>query len=387
MQGPERNRSYTNASSTPLPATRTGALEGRQIVRYDSRIADPLGFKRMSQLFLERSALFFGRSLEIDKYGRQHLKSYGDRGAICILMGTSSSGKTSIIRALKKEVSGLVETGIDDSADSLRAHSIRKYAPALYERMASAFTHTDISCAVFDETIRWKAGISEEVRATALRAVEEARAIKDSLPKITDEKVHTELYDHVIHESSRGSPVIFDLVNPQDVPSFLEHMLRKHYLAPLKRGLLYCPFPILAEQVRRRNEKALASGNLDDFRVPLMPLEQFCDFFRPAERGETIIDTVRRDQVEAAYASAFNQSVDFFKRQASTNPRDAENLAELTEAGAFDRKKQEILEKLGFTDPSVVEVPLTAKYKSYNYLFRTNVMLPPESSAINRAWK
>jgi hypothetical protein len=57
-----------------------------------------------------------------------------------------------------------------------------------------------------------------------------------------------------------------------------------------------------------------------------------------------------------------------------------------------------MLEKLGFVDPSIMEVKITPgrkgafgekkdQFRQIDYVFNTHVMKPPESSATIREWK
>lgn len=395
LEGPSRQEQSTQGTSS-LPATRTGAMGDHQIVRYDPKIADPFGLQRLSQVFQERTSQLLRRLLETDRYAIQHLR---DRGTIFVLIGTSTAGKTSVTRQLAKEAPGLVELGLDDYADlhvaEMDADLLRTHTPELYEAMAPAFAHAeDIAYAIFgDKEPKWKPGISKETLEKAQKALTAAKAIKESFPHVEMENVKARMMEEGMRLSSRGRPVIFDLWQPNDADKFVQHMIDKQYYAPLKRGLAYCPFHVLAERVRKRNIDAMASGHPEDRRDPLIPLDQFPGFYRPAEEGDAIIDTLHRngaDGVEEAFESAFQQRIamlqpDLAKDTPEEIGRKEKEIATLV--SDHDDWKAHILNSLGFSE-GVTEVPITLKNKRIDRIFNTHVHKDPrEITAIIRAWK
>jgi len=442
------NQDIPKSGATPLPPTTTGTMGDHQIVLYDPKVASQSPLKRIAQTFQERVSQLLRRSLEKERYAAQHLKQYGE-GKIFVLLGHSTAGKTSIIKQLRREQPEWIESGQDIHFPSQDADLVRSRAPELYERMAPAMEHVDIGHAVMGDVVLWKPGISKAVQADAQAALEEARKMgldtpsrdadivkdmepelykrmaqavehgdiarvlfgdrpprwkadipphvkedaqkafeeakrkKDTFPLVDYTQEHErKMEEEVIEHAMRGESVIFD---PYDEKAFLARMIEKNNFAPLKLGLAYCPFPDLAERVAKRNINALASGRLDDYRDPLAPLEQFCDFYRPAERGETVLDTLHRSEVEQAFEHAFKQQADFLLKQVQ-EPTTADN--EHTDlVKKHDDMKAEIMKKLGFSDPSVMDVDITTSRQGIDYLFRTNVMTPSESSAIIQEWK
>ena len=399
----------TGQGATVLPETKTGSMGDRQIVLYDPKVAHPFSVENMSQIFLDRTSQLFRRSLEADKYAAQHLRQYGE-GKIFVLLGHSTAGKTSIIKQLRSESPEWGESGEDMDFPSQDADEVRTRAPALYERMARAMEHADIGRAVLTNTRLWKPGISKEIRDDAEAALDEARKMgfdppsrdadtvrsmepvlyekmaqalehrdvaialfgheaphwkpdipeavlkdaqvaleeaknkRDEFPLVHYEEEHErKMEETVIERAMHGESVIFD---PYDEKAFLARMIEKNNFAPLKMGLAYCPFPVLAERVRQRNINAMESGRLDDYRSPLQPLQQFCDFFKPAEPGDTVIGTLHRnrvgseDGVEESFEAAFHQQIDFLqKRIVEGDPGAVEDKAQLEQDHDAMKKK------------------------------------------------
>src|SRR5262249_12522808 len=150
-----------------------------------------------------------------------------------------------------------IGTSMDEYGPAHDAALIREQAPELYAKMALAMEHSDIAYAVFageGDAVCWKEDLSADVLQDAKEALEQARELVDSFPRVPFPIVESRMMDHIISESTRGKNVVFDIF---DSNLFLERMVQKNFYAPLKRGLVYCPFHILAERVLQRNAKAL----------------------------------------------------------------------------------------------------------------------------------
>ena len=441
----------TRPGSTPSRQSKTGKMGDQQIVRYNPRIIQQAPVKKIATIFQAIISHQLRRSLEAEKYALQHLRQYSE-GKIFVLLGNSTAGKSPIIRQLRKEAPEWEESGMDIdfplqdaetaraefpelyakiilatepvdigrairiglephwkpdiSEETLRdakealgelktmmdpasrdANLVRNQTPELYSRMAQAMEHQDIACALFANRVRWKPDITKEVLKDAQEALKAAKKEKYDIKR--EEEYTRKMDEAVIEQSREGTSVIFD---PYDEEAFLARMVEKNNYAPLKIGLAYCPFHILGERVRQRNIKALASGHKEEYRMALDPLEGFCDFYKPAEPGDTVIDTLHREEIESAFEDAFKQQAEFLLEKASEHPPHPPLLPSGDERYSsfmqdHDKTKKEIMTKLGFSEASVTEVNITTSRKTIDYLFNTHVMKPHESSAIIRAWK
>lgn len=438
--------------ATSVPETEPRDRVELQVVCYDPHVADPWGLKRVEHFVEDRTSLFLKRSLEADRQAVQHWRQRGE-GRIFVLLGHSTAGKTSIIKELRKEHPEWIESGMDMYFPMMEVAYLREQAPELYQRIALAIEpadigralgdvvswksavpkavqedalaaleeakkivfdhpsrdanmvnqrepelyakmalgleHRDIAYALFgNEPPRWKPGITAEVQKEAQAALEEAKSKGRAIPMV-EEEYERIMEEEVIEQAMGGGSVIFD---PYDEEAFLARMIEKNNYVPLKMGLAYCPFPDLADRVAQRNRKALATGNLDDYRNPLAPLQQFCDFYRPAKDGETVLDTLHRAEVERIFEEAFQQQTDYFLSEARKQPPHPPLLPTADERYSrlmqeHDSLKMDMLTKLGFTDPGVTEVKITPSRKSIDYLFRTNVMQPADSARVIVEWK
>ncbi len=339
--------------------------------------------KRVEASHVDRVTILFQSTcksaLESEKYAARHLKQYGE-GQIFILLGTSTAGKTSIMHQLMKEIPDSIGTSMDKYGPAHDADLIRKHVPQLYAKMLLAMEHSDIAYAVFagqGDAVRWKENVSEETLRDAKEALKQARQMIDSFPRVPFPVVESRMMDHIIGESTNGKTVIFDIF---DSNLFLERMIQRNFYAPLKRGLVYCPFHVLAERVTLRNAKALGEGgNPEDWRPPIQPLMEFIQFYKPAEDGDTAIDTLHRELIDSAFESAFKQEIGYWFERASIDPLAAKRYDMLT--ADHDKMKREVMTSLGFSHSDIVKVKITPKFKGFDYLFNTHVMKPQETTA------
>jgi chloramphenicol 3-O-phosphotransferase len=440
LQGP--NTPSTMSQSTPS-APKTGSMGDRQIVRYDPKIIDSFSVKRWSLIFSEIMFQFLRRSLEADRMAVQHFRQYGEGKIFVLLghstAGKTSiiqelkkahpewieSGgdlyfptqtaldlkkrapslyetlskaledryiglalfsdkepewKSGISKVVQQEARKALEEGrkIRSSSESIDADTVKRLEPKLYERMAKALEHPEIAIAIFGNSRpRWKQNISDSVKQDAQKALEEAKnKAREGYFPLYDEELEKKMEEEVIALAMQGKSVIFD---PYNEKTFLARMVEKNNFVALKMGLTYCPFRELAKRVMQRNINALQAGKFSDFRPPLAPLQQFCDFYKKAEPGDTILDTLYREEVEKVFEDAFTQQAKHLETE------DTKAFADFLHQ--HDALKKSLLEKLWFSDTNTTKVDIAHCRKGISYLFNTVVMKPAESAQIIHEWR
>jgi len=328
----------------------------------------------------------YRKLFEKAKYESEHLQQIG-QGKILVLTGTSKAGKTSIIEYLKETVPGSMATGMDEYWPAHDAALLQNHKPELYAKMAKALTPAFIVEAVIydmaDDRLPWKKEASEEEVQDARLTIKEARKQLKDVPLSSVDAVERQMMDQVIDESKNRPLVLFDA---SDSRTFLKQCAHRNFSAPVKVGLVYCPFAELGKRVAKRNEKALATpGGWVDFREPVMPLIQFLYYYRPAKQGETVIDTLTRAEVEKTFDTAFAQNLEYFSSRADKDPQAAASAARLVER--HDQLKSDVMNGLGFSNREVEEVQITPKFTNFQYLFNTKVQKPADSAGIVRDWR
>ena len=71
------------------------------------------------------------------------MSAIGNNGQIFVFLGTSSAGKSSVIKALKEADPSWVEMGPDLAGFYHMADSIKETFPLEYEKMAQGLDHTE----------------------------------------------------------------------------------------------------------------------------------------------------------------------------------------------------------------------------------------------------
>jgi hypothetical protein len=110
----------------------------------------------------------------------------------------------------------------------------------------------------------------------------------------------------------------------------------------------------------------------------------FTNFYRPAETGEPVLETLNREEVERMFELAFQQELSFFADRASQDPNSKRESIEL--AKDHDAMKNDLMTKLGFVDASIKKVDITPRFQGYHYLFNTRDETPADCVSRVRSW-
>ncbi len=215
-------------------------------------------------------------------------------GDIVVLVGTSTAGKTSIIRALKDLESDRLEDGGDLRGDATLLKAMIKYNPNEIEILRKVMrSPSDIPRAV-DGEFHWKEGISSEEESEAKRALEQIRETGNSFSDVEKEDIRNsfrnmelEMFDDAFESSRRGKKIIFDVLN---VDALAKHVLMRNFSGPMRVVLTYCPFRELSSRMEKRNKDAIGSGELSNQRIGEFPLMQFSELYTQKKEGEVAFE-------------------------------------------------------------------------------------------------
>lgn len=302
----------------------------------------------------------------------QHFNQSG-MGNIIVLVGTSTAGKTSIIKALKKFDPARVEDGGDIRANKLELKIIKQYCPEDYAILKKALKKSlDIPNAVHSKERSWKPGVSAAEILKAEEAIERIRKNLDT-PEMQKpfENMEQEMFDHAFDYCRRGGKIVFDVLN---IDALAGHILMRNFKGPMTIVLTFCPLKELSSRMEKRNAEAEASGELGNQRVGAFPLEQFSELFTQKVQGQPVLERISKAQAIKAYDENFEKGI----KAARHNGRQLPPVEQI----AIDKKRfiKIFLEKLGFKgDADVVEVS-PRQQELYN-LFIDTSKLKPEVSA------
>lgn len=293
-------------------------------------------------------------------------------GEVVVLVGTSTAGKSTIISELLKQKPGMVEHGGDLAMVNIPLAYLKKEHPEdmAYLRRVIEPTKKDSSYS-FDYILdyvcsgrkpNFKEGIPSEEQSRYESVI---KKLQESVFKaIPPENINSLMMDEILIASKRGDPVVFDILNVNDVA---QHALGMEHPS-IKLALVYVPFQTLAERVIIRNNEAVAAHKFEDVRPGLFPLEQFTELFRPAKNpDDQVVQILTLREVDHAIDTVFESGLSFLKEH------DPELLAGRDPQQEKAASRRKILEKFGFSegdDPDKV-VALTPSYKGYHTLINT----------------
>jgi hypothetical protein len=287
--------------------------------------------------------------------------SFG-KGDIVVLVGTSTAGKSSIIRGLRKLEPDRLEDGGDIRCDHEWAKGLAKAFPREFKIAAQALNFAEIVHAVHCGSRQWKKGVpkqikeaAEEAIQTIKKALDEAQSSKEEavdLPPF-EEVIHN-MYDTAISASLQGRKIIFDLLHAEE---FAQHMLMRNFHAPMRVVLTYCPFSTLSARMEKRNRDAVESGDLENQRVGTFPLMQFGQLYTQVENGEIPLETVTRSQVIKIFDENFDLRTEQAKLKGDPLPSDEEIQEDK------EQQRQDLLKMLGFKNMSVSKVDIGPKHR------------------------
>ncbi len=312
----------------------------------------------------------FKRSLECAKSQPTDLKPVGE-GRIYALIGTSTAGKSTIIRELRQMDPKWIEREFDSVVMSYIYNRIKICAPEACELLSDSMTPDQIVDAFFAKNPPPNA--SKEI-LDAINIIKEMR--EEIVPKKAKTAINAELFADVIARAHQGDYVILDHMRPEPFLESLEHHTAD---VAMKIGLVYCPFYQLLDRIVIRNHAAIEAKNEAEWRCPINPLLHFAKLYTSAKPGDTVLEHLTRSQVEETFETAFQLTIDYFSLH---DPKECAAIR-----SKHDINKKKLLDRLGFDDPKVTEVAITPKFKGYHYLFDPRILKPIESARIIYSWE
>jgi hypothetical protein len=300
-------------------------------------------------------------------------------GDITVLVGTSTAGKTSIIKALKQLDSNLLEDGGDLRGQNIHLKAMTKYNPNEIEILSRLMnTPLDITKAVGSTERSWKPGITSLEKMEAEEALQRINETGDAFSpeEIEDidssfKNMELEMFDDAFDHSRRGGNIIFDVLN---IDVLARHLLIRNFDGPIRAVLTFCPFHVLSSRMEKRNKEAVESGEVSNRRIGEFPLMQFSEIYTQKEKGQVAFERLTRMQVTKAFDENFDKGVEAGRLQGRKQPSN--------EQLAIDKKKlrADFLKNLGFKEGvDVVEIaPKNQQF--YNLFINSSKLLPDESA-------
>jgi energy-coupling factor transporter ATP-binding protein EcfA2 len=277
------------------------------------------------------------------------------KGNIIVLVGNSTSGKTSIIKSLLKIEPARLEDGVDLRKINIAIKSLQKYCPHEVEILNSSFKDsTDIPKAVFSGDRPWKKGVSDENKIEVDSAIHriwkrcselslnEHQEIQESFKDLS-----LKMLGDAFEASRRGANIILDVLKIDDLAPYI---ITNKKLIPIRVVLIYCPFYLLSKRMEKRTEEAVTNGVYSDRRLGEYPFDQFADIYGQKEKNQTSLERITLTKATEDFDENFDKRISVpFESQSSLGK---------------ERLRANFLEKLGFAE-GVDSVEIAPKFPHY----------------------
>lgn len=255
----------------------------------------------------------------------KNFKQCGLGGDIVILIGTSTAGKTSIIKALKELEPNRLEDGGDlrnQTRPAIFLKILKKYSPVDIEILSNLIEdpldgniadaiNDKATCGVVAERL-WKKGISNEEKMKGDEAIKrilvriDSRTDEEKINQINAfENIIPEMFDDAFEHSRRGENIILDVLN---IDLLAQQVLNRNFNGPLRAILTFCPFALLSSRMEERNKEALEKEDGND-RIGVFPLEQFSELYTQKEEGQTTLEKLEREDVTKVFEKNYAEGV------------------------------------------------------------------------------
>lgn len=278
---------------------------------------------------------------------------------VTVIHGTSSVGKSSIIAGMRASIPELEELGADLLGYQIALKYIKDHHPETYAFLHSVLVaksnNMHILDAVSGGVFHFKATATALEREEADRKAREISGEVARAVRLPGEEIDHIMLDKAMSYAADKSPVIFDILNIERV---FGHTLGK---MPMRVALVYCPIDTLVARIQNRNRSAFESQELSEVRLGESPLVQLGEIFRPKVLDEEpVLFSITREQVERGFDALFEE----WAQVTHTSYTSTEK------ADRLDR----VLHALGFTEPSVVRLEYTPRFKGYDFVIDTSVV-------------
>ena len=325
------------------------------------------------------------------------------KGAVVVLEGTSSVGKTSIIQQINEQNAKQKWEEIDFDRRG------PKKIEEMWENSHTKLNISDKDFQIFKSVLKplnnnfqrhmavWEEGffkndfngsVKPEDSVFIQSATPEQRAIAREVAGKLREKTHAFEAEYtpkqfeyalkdIIANSDAGISSILGVLDVDDI--FNREIMGKIQITTV---FVYCSFDELAQRIGKRNDEAIANKKYDEIRTG--KLIEFAKVFRPMTEEDKDVDpkvvqTLDRQAVERAFNSDF-AIVELEKKRGKGADLTDGDKKELDQRKKDDKEK--LLLALGFkgSDPTINEVVRLVPRKKHHIPIDTSKIRPAEAA-------
>ncbi len=275
---------------------------------------------------------------------------------LILLLGTSTSGKTTIINALLEKIAGLEDYSLDRRLFIERGQQIKERYPLEYDAMIQVVSCENIAKVIDGDTqliTQSNAPADKKEKAlVASGAIHQKMYIGETLTE--EEKQNRRTFYPIIlkkigDETSHGQSLVLDCTKLKELNDIASHAPH----AKIKKIIVFCPLKELSNRMEIRNQKAIKDGELSNLREGF-PLWQYASLYHKKRHDhEPTLEILSREDAIKIF-DAFLQ-----------NPNEI-TLAFIKKLGLSAGTKEEFLTHLGF-EPYDKTIEITARFDAQDF--------------------
>ncbi len=258
------------------------------------------------------------------------MKNHG-KATITLLLGTSSAGKGTIIKELKRQDELLPEgdrLGWQEDGLDLAVRRRAKYFKTIEEGedknsladLMKSFNEPEIAGAIFLGKLKVGDRDVSLTERDAYESIKEQEGL--DVDKYSEKNMHylqelagkyhaqfqemekpgpndnlmEVIFDQAIENSKQGRPTVLDLVPLGDydvVAEFNKHMESRNFSCPSVIAVAHCDVSKIVEHMDSRN----ATGDAEEARDGFFPLNQYGEMYHEAKEGERVVGELAIDDI------------------------------------------------------------------------------------------
>lgn len=267
------------------------------------------------------------------------LERFG-KGEIILLYGTSSSGKSTTCKKIRKLYPEWRIDSLDQGATLFIEKTIKELFPNEKDIILEAFIPGGLCSIVFFEEGTFRENVQKDKQVKALEACARIKQNKHLIFKRWNTKtVEEEIFEGAFQASIVGQSTVIDTV---DFLQFVYYKEQNFFNCPVRYVLTYCPLSKLHERISQRNK----TSRLREKRYGTHPFSQFGELFKSVKADENRgIERIYRQNLLESFHLTFE---DYIKHLPEKNTHETYK--------AYLQDKVELLKNLDLESTSSVEI-------------------------------
>ena len=155
------------------------------------------------------------------------------------------------------------------------------------------------------------------------------------------------------------------------IDNFTQRLIQRGITGiPVKTVLAHCPFSEIPGRLEARNSAAEApGGNPENYRDPLVPIDQFAGLYTRTDGG---IEEINRVQATEYFNTSFDKMIAHAKKVGNSLPSDDQIAIDKVESLEL------FLKQIGFTDASQTKITVGPK-AAFDVVIDTSKCRDPDS--------